>query len=611
MRFKKTSLPLLMILALLFSLTPALAEDTPGTFITLDGAAAVITGPGAALEDHQLRVTEPGVYQLSGSSDSIQLSVEAAKDAEVTLLLNGLTLAFGDASAVTASGCDKLILKPAAGTVNTISAQRSDLLPSGTDTESEFPAVLCKCDTQIKGSGTLKIISSAGPALRVTKDLKIKNGVLEITSSDTGIRVKDDMEISGGSITITAEGDGIHSGREATEASAEGDDPKEAEPASGLFHMSGGTVTIIAARDGIQSENDLLIESGTLSVISGGGVKAAPAHTQENFGGGRGPGGYGVMQQTADTVSCKGIKAGNTLTITGGVFTVDSADDAIHSDHAITITGGMFAIASGDDALHADDALTIDDGVISVSASYEGIESANITINGGDITVISSDDGINTGGGSDSFGMGGFGSFGPGGGRGGMGGGRGGFGGWNGAPDAAAPGPAVNDTENTLPSLIINGGTLYINAQGDGLDSNGDLTVNGGFIIVDGPSDSMNGSLDSGSESGGVLSITGGTVLAIGASGMAEVFGPSSAQYSISAGIRFSAGDRIQITLPDGTVLIDHTAAKSGASIVFSHAALQPGETVHITCGSTERDITVTEYNNYNNPNNGPGGRGR
>lgn len=159
-----------------------------------------------------------------------------------------------------------------------------------------------------------------------------------------------------------------------------------------------------------------------------------------------------------------------------------------------------------------------------------------------------------------------------------------------------AEGVASGEAEDSsTPMLRITGGRLHVNAEGDGLDSNGDLVIEGGEIIVDGPSRSGNGALDSGSESGGGCRVDGGTVLAIGASGMAESFDSASAQPSFrhDLGETLPAGSEIAVLDARGNVLASHTAAKSFSSVVFSSPELALGETYTLVAGEQSVEITM------------------
>lgn len=139
----------------------------------------------------------------------------------------------------------------------------------------------------------------------------------------------------------------------------------------------------------------------------------------------------------------KGLKAAGSIRITGGSFSIDSADDAVHSNASITINGGTFEIATGDDGVHADETLTVTDGTIDISVSYEGLEALDVCIEGGDISLVADDDGLNAAGGTDSSGTSG-------------------------------------GSSSSNGSISISGGNLHITASGDGIDANGSLTISGG-----------------------------------------------------------------------------------------------------------------------------------
>ena len=94
--------------------------------------------------------------------------------------------------------------------------------------------------------------------------------------------------------------------------------------------------------------------------------------------------GGGSSGTISGDASAKGIKAAVSVMIDGGSFWIDAADDAINANDSFTINGGSFTIATGDDGMHADTALTIANAEVTITGSYEGLESAAITINSGD-----------------------------------------------------------------------------------------------------------------------------------------------------------------------------------------------------------------------------------
>ena len=161
----------------------------------------------------------------------------------------------------------------------------------------------------------------------------------------------------------------------------------------------------------------------------------------------------------------------------------------------------------------------------------------------------------------------------------------------------AADSTTTDDTTDKQPVLLITGGKITVNADGDGLDSNG-------------PSNGGNGALDIGTENGGVGFISGGTLIALGTSSMTENFGSTSTQCAFLVTMNsFGAGETITITDSQGNVLYTGVTVKSANSVVFSSADLVVGETYTVTIGSTS--ATVTQSSTVVGNSNGFGGFGR
>ena len=258
------------------------------------------------------------------------------------------------------------------------------------------------------------------------------------------------------------------------------------------------------------------------------------------------------------------------MTLTGGDFTLDCQDDAIHSNADVNIAGGTYQIATGDDGVHADENVAISGGTIAIS--YEGIEGQCIEISGGKIDATASDDGLN-----------------------------------------AAGGDSGDDTRRSFMQssgnneLIISGGYIVIDAAGDGLDSDGNLTVTGGNVYVYGPESSNNGALDF----DGTGTVTGGAVLALGASGMAQNFDDSSSQGSILASCSTqAAGTVVTLLNANGNELISCTAKKGFSSVVISLPEIQSGQTYTLKIGSSTQNITMNGLI-YGSGFSGFGGGGR
>lgn len=305
-----------------------------------------------------------------------------------------------------------------------------------------------------------------------------------------------------------------------------------------------------------------------------------------------------------DSTSTKGIKSDGALYVNGGTFNINSADDSFHSNSDVTINDGTYNISSGDDGIHADSALLVNGGTITVTESYEGLEGLNITINDGKIDITASDDGMNAAGGNDASGFGG---------RGGDG-----FKGMQ-APDAAQKSDSASDTAQTTGNItvaaqksdntsvasqdtdtasddemwmVINGGYVHVLAGGDGLDSNGDLTINGGEVYVDGPSDNGNSAIDYGEKSS--FYINGGTVVAVGSSGMAEDVSSDSKQQAafVKLDSQADAGD-VTLKDADGNEIISYTVQKKYDCVIISTADLKAGQIYTLSASGNESEVSL------------------
>ena len=251
-----------------------------------------------------------------------------------------------------------------------------------------------------------------------------------------------------------------------------------------------------------------------------------------------------------------GIAANDSLRIAGGTITVTAPSDTIHVNDSLHITGASLTLSAGDDALRCDTSIAILGGGITVNSCSEGIESPEILIEDGDITVTSTNDGINACG--------------------------------------------TETADGSLPSITINGGTVtLLNPSGrdaDGIDSNGNIDINGGLVYISLVGDGSNCALDYGSENGGVCRINGGTVVACGGSTMLEAMSENSAQPSLLyAGTPQAAGTEIALQAADGKTLLTFAAPNSFSAVLVSCPEMQLGSTYTLTLGATSQEITLTQ----------------
>lgn len=535
-------------------------DETAATRITCLGTSAQVSGSGAEVEAGTVTITQAGVYILSGTLTG-QVRVHA-KDQEVQLVLDNLSVTSPDGPALWVEKAGKVIVLLAEDTVNTLTDSETYTLAAG---ETEPNACLfSKADLTINGEGELAVTGNYNHGIYCKDTLAITGGVFRIAAVNDGVKGKDGIKILTADMSIEAGGDGMQSNQ-------------DADASLGYISISDGSFTIHAGQDGIQAETALDISGGAFTVTTGGGSANAAPREQDSF---QRPRDFRqndtAPTETSDetTESAKGLKAGTALRISGGSFQLDSSDDAVHSNGTLTVSGGDFTIATGDDGFHGDGALSVSGGNIRITASYEGLEGLSVTISGGTISLISSDDGLNAAGGTD---------------------GSGGFRG-----DFFAPG---NDSDCFI---RIIGGTLEVQAEGDGIDSNGNLYIDGGTVYVNGPTSSADGALDYEN----TAEITGGTVIAVSSMGMTEGFTSGSTQCSFTTAFSSVVASYTELTVIDsnGNVICSYTPTKDYQSVVVSAPGLVQGETYTVTAGEQSVEVTLTSVATNSGRMGGPGG---
>ncbi|MBY3618952.1 carbohydrate-binding domain-containing protein [Acinetobacter sp. CUI P1] len=535
------------------------------TDISLAGTSAVVAGAGAESKHGSVTITAAGTYVLSGKLNDGQVIVNNQDEGTVRLVLNGVNITDSDSAAIYIKEAGKVIITLEDGTENSVSDGETYVYADDT-TDEPSAAIFSKADLTINGTGKLSVSANYNDGITSKDDLKIMGGTIEVKAADDGIVGKDLVAIQDGSISIKAEGDGIKS-------------TNDTETDKGFIAIAAGTFDIKAGNDGIEAETSLVIDGGTYTVVTGGGSVNGEVKTGEQGAGmgmrgdrGQGTGGQapGTSETStsatkpetmpemppqeasttsktttteSETASTKGLKAGGDISINNGTFTIDSADDAVHSNSNVALADGELHIQSGDDGIHADALVAISGGKIDITKSYEGIEGANIAISGGETNVVSSDDGVNVAGGNDEATVGG------------------------------SPQEQDQFSEAAANVLTISGGTLSVDATGDGLDSNGSIVMSGGTVIVNGPTNGGNGSLDY----DGSFEQSGGTLIAAGSSGMAQAPSDTSSQHAISMTFPQTqkAGTFVHLEDSEGNTILTFAPSKDYQSVVISSPELK------------------------------------
>lgn len=526
--------------------------------IELKGDTAESTSNHVRIDGSTVTITADGTYLLSGTLDHGSIVVDAGEKAKPQLVLEGVTVQ-SETAALEIREADKVFVTLVEGTENTLSGSCTGDTVDG--------AVFSKQDLTFNGSGSLTVISTAGHGIVCKDDLVFTGGSYQIQSAFHGLDVNDSVRMTDNTaMTLTTGKDGIH---------CENSD----DAAKGFVYIEKGNLKITAEGDGLSAGAYARILGGDFEILAGGGnVNGTKDHSDffgDFMGGGRPTRPRDVEATVSeDSTSMKGLKSEGEITIAGGSFAMDTADDCIHSNTNITIDGGRFDLSSGDDAIHADETLTLKADSLNVKTSYEGLEAHKVYVRGGEMEIHAKDDGINAAGGRDSSGTEG--------GRDGM------FGGGPGGPMGGRPGgPMGGGFSDGV--IEISGGQLKIYSSGDGMDANGGITISDGNIYVANPSAGDTSVLDS--DNGAV--ITGGSFISTGASNMmAQSFTADSTQGVIACTVgNQTAGTPISVQDAAGNTLVSYETEYNCVLIIISTPELQKGETYTLTVGEYSGSI--------------------
>lgn len=453
-------------------------DKSTAVSIELGGETIFCDSDAVSIDESCITLLDEGTYLVSGTLSDGQILVDADDTDKVQIVLSGVNITSSSSAAIYSRNADKVFVTLAEGTDNTLTNGGAY---AAIDENNIDAVIFSKTDLTLNGSGSLAINAQAGHGVVSKDELTVTGGSYSVTAAEHGLAGKDSLAVAGGTFQITSSKDGLH---------AENTD----DTSKGFLYIKDGSYAINAQGDAISASGDLQVDGGSFDLTTGEGSASVTMPTEDNLA----PGGQGGLpgnrpqrkrpdneeeppqqpgdseniqpaeppvqpteeeqsseaanpetEETIDSVSQKGMKSDGTLAVNGGIFTMDSSDDCINSAGTLTITTGEFTLSSGDDALHSDDAVLIQSGTFSIPYCYEGIEGLSVTVNGGNFDITAHDDGFNAAGGTDNSGFGGR-------------------------------GEQFAADENSF--IIINDGDILITSEGDCMDSNGDLTINGGTL---------------------------------------------------------------------------------------------------------------------------------
>ncbi|WP_434798435.1 carbohydrate-binding domain-containing protein [Terrisporobacter vanillatitrophus] len=515
------------------------------TYIKLSDNNTTVEGSGVDVDKNVITINTAGTYSISGKLSDGQIIVNTDKEKKTYILLNGVDITCKSTSPIQILSSEKTVFALADNSENKISDGKTyDKAENNQDA-----AIFSKEDITFIGNGSLEVNGNYHKGIVSKDDLMIESGSISVKSVTDGIKGKDSVIVRGGNLTIDAGGDGIQA------YNADEED-------KGYVSLEDGTIKITADQDGVQAENNLLVAGGNIDITTGGGSENSSSKDGWGQWGGGKPGEpmENNTTTTEDTTSAKAIKASSVIQIDDGSINIDSSDDSIHSNNKLIINNGDINLSSGDDGTHTDAELEINGGTLNITKSYEGIEGTDITINDGNIHVVASDDGLNAAGGADGSSTNGR--------------------------------PGQNKMESTTSgTATINGGYLVVDADGDGLDANGNLTMTGGTAIVNGPTNGGNGALDYDGE----FNMSGGTLIAAGSLGMVQTPSSSSKLNTINVSLTSQeANTLIRVESENGDDVVTFSPTKTYSSVVICTPNIKSNETYKVyvggSCSGEEKD---------------------
>ena len=585
-------------------------DENESVLVTLDGTAARFSDDSVTADGQTLTLTGDKTYILTGAFTG-EVIVNADKTAKPHIILRNADIQADGTAALKIAQADKVFVTLDANSVNTLSCG-GDF--SG-ETDNTDGAVFSKDDLTFNGAGALTVSAEDGHGIVCKDDLVFTGGTYNINASEHGIDANDSVCTVNASVSVTAQRDGIHC--ENTDDADKGfvymesgnmviDALGDGISAGAHLTVNDGTVSVTSGGGSAAAEQKSAATEnadgfhGEDHINPGGrpdgaqepqmngarpgmpgrqgeeppekpdGQNGEPPEMPGNQNGEPPeiPGGSFAREEdtaaaelslseseSGTAESCKGMKAAGEIVINGGVITVDSADDTIHSDSSITVNGGTLTLKSGDDGIHADETLTVSDGIINVTQSYEGLEAPVLNIAGGTISVKAEDDGLNAAGGRDASGFG---------------------------------GPRGDDAFGSGAEITISGGQLDIQAAGDGIDSNGSVSVSGGSIFISCPTVGDTSPFDYET----TAEITGGTFTAAGSDMMAQTFRKSTQGVIVERTENMPAGTPVTLSDESGE-LLTFTPVSPFRYVIISSPALVKGQTYKLDTGGTSVEVTA------------------
>ncbi|MDO4572507.1 MAG: carbohydrate-binding domain-containing protein, partial [Clostridia bacterium] len=299
--------------------------ESESAVIELNGDSAACASDAVQISGGTVTITDEGTYILSGTLHNGTIIIDAEKTDKTQLVLDGATIHSESSAAIYVRQADKVFITLASDSVNTLSNGGSF---AAIDENNIDAVVFSRDDLCMNGSGSLTIVSPAGHGVVSKDELSVTSGVYTVTASSHGLSANDNVCIANASISIVSGKDGIQAAH-------------DSDASLGFVYMESGSLDITSGGDGLSASAYMQINGGSLRISAGGGSANVTGAQSGLWSGGQ------AAQASEEEVdSMKGLKAAGSLLINGGSFTIDAADDAVHSNADLRVNGGEFSIAT-------------------------------------------------------------------------------------------------------------------------------------------------------------------------------------------------------------------------------------------------------------------------
>lgn len=475
--------------------------------IELSDEGIAIQGWGAVLSEDErtITITQAGTYVINGSLSDGQIRVDVVRG-DVHLVLDGMSLSCSWSSPIYVLQAGDVRISAQEGTENFLSDTANYIFEDPIN-EEPCATVFSNADLSFCGTGSLEINGNFRRAVHTKDRLIVADLSMTVKAAEDGLVGHDALLLKDATIVADCGLDCLKSNNYELEN-------------LGYVYITGGDYRLTAGNDAVQAEQRMLITGGEFRIFTGDGHSVPTT-----------------------LISCKGVKAGRELVITGGAFSVDASDDAIHTDGRLAVTGGEFDLYTGDDAL-AGKQILVGGGRVRAITCLQGLVGEIVEVAGGAVSVTALDDGVLA--------------------RPAPLGDEGGF----------TLYPGLTDVNVTV-ELIISGGLLVVESEGDSLDVRGAFRMSGGFALVSGPSISGGDPLDYDA----AFTMTGGTLVSTGRSTFIPMLpaGDSSCIISASFSNVRPAGEYVTLRGNGGELLFSVCPAQEYYSLTVYSCDVKVG----------------------------------